>query len=89
VGAGINYTWVIASQDADLANFNVRSAWGTVLEAGVDIPIAKHMAINLEVKKIYVKVNASGILPALGGPATSASVRIDPLLLFAGIRYRF
>lgn len=89
VGAGLNYTHVFSSKDGDIAGLKVKSAFGTALQVGFDVPIDRHWAVFLDARKIYVKTTATGTVPALGGPPAKASVTLDPLIVHMGASYRF
>lgn len=89
VGAGLNYTFVLSSRDADVAGLTLKDAIGTALQAGVDVPIDGRWSVFVDARQVFVKVKATGTLPALGGPAATANVRLNPLLLNAGVGYRF
>ncbi|HSW19280.1 MAG TPA: OmpW family outer membrane protein [Ramlibacter sp.] len=86
MGAGINYTVVLASKDGAITSLDAKNAFGGVLQAGVDVPLDRRWGIFLDVKKIFLKTTATGMV----GPApASASVRLNPLLVHAGVSYRF
>jgi outer membrane protein len=89
VGAGVNYTWVISASDGDVSGLKAKSAWGTVLEAGFDVPLSPNWSLFLDVRKIFVKTSATGTLPALGGPPAKANLTLDPLITHLGVGYRF
>jgi len=89
VGAGINYTHVFSSNDGDIAGLKVDSAFGTALQAGLDIPLDKSWGLFLDIRKIYVRTTANGSIPAFGGPAAKADVTLDPTIVHAGLSYRF
>ena len=83
VGAGINYT--------DISKVNLLGgvatldshSWGGALQAGVDIPLDKNWSLNFDVKKVYIKtdVYAAGV--------NAGTLKLDPVLVGAGIGYRF
>jgi len=89
LGAGVNYTAVLESKDGVVAGLDVKSAWGGVLQAGVDVPLSAGWGLFLDIKKIYLKTTASGTVPAFGGPPAEAKIRLDPLLVHAGVSWRF
>lgn len=89
LGAGVNYTKVFSSESADISGLRVKSAFGTVLQAGVDVPLDRNWGLFLDVRKIFVKTTATGTVPALGGPPAKASVTLNPLLVHVGASYRF
>ncbi|HSV84863.1 MAG TPA: OmpW family outer membrane protein [Ramlibacter sp.] len=86
LGAGINYTIVLKSRDGAITSLDVRSAFGGVLQAGLEVPIDRNWGVFLDLKKIYLKTTACGFA---GGAPAHASVRLDPLLVHAGLSYRF
>ncbi|MEN9890893.1 MAG: outer membrane protein precursor, partial [Pseudomonadota bacterium] len=89
VGAGLNYTHVFSSSDGDIAGLRVRSAFGTALQAGVELPIGAQWSWFIDARQIFVKTRATGTVPALGGPPARADVRLDPLVLHLGLSHRF
>jgi outer membrane protein len=89
VEAGINYTTVLNSKDGAVAELDVKNARGGVLQAGVDMPVSDDWGLFLDVKKIYLKTSARGTVPAFGGPPAQARIRLVPLLIHAGIGWRF
>lgn len=89
VGAGVNYTIVLESPDGDLAQLDAKSAWGSVLQAGFDVPVNDRWSFFVDVRKVWVKTTATGVVPALGGPPAKASLKLDPVLLHLGVGYRF
>lgn len=89
VGAGINYTWALESRDADVAGLSVKNAWGSALHAGLNIPLASHWSLFLDVRKVYVKTTATGTVPAMGGLPVGLALTLNPVLVFAGVSYRF
>lgn len=89
VGAGINYTIVTRTRDGDIADLKVKNAWGSVLQIGGDFQIDKQWSVFLDVRKVFVKTTASGSIPAFGSPPAHANVKLDPLIVHAGVGYRF
>lgn len=89
VGAGINYTIVTRTRDAFINDLDTRSAWGSVLQAGVEIPIDADWSVSLDARKIFLKTKATGMLPAFGGAPTRADVRLNPLVVFLSVGRRF
>ena len=89
VGLGINDTRIVSTRDGDLAGLRVKSAWGSLLQVGVDVPLDAHWSLFLDVRKVFVKTSTSGTLPALGGLAATADVTLNPRITHAGLSYRF
>ena len=82
VGAGVNYTRfssirLPAGVDVD------RNSFGGALQLGVDIPVAKDVYLNFDVKKVYIKTDVS----AAGNK--SGTVKVDPVLFGIGLGWRF
>lgn len=87
VGVGVNYTIVLSSKDGSVQSLDAKSAWGTVAQAGFELPLNKQWSLGLDFKKVWIRTTATGTLPALGGAAAQADVRLDPLIsTFALIR---
>lgn len=89
VGAGINYTIVTRNRDAFITDLDTRSAWGSVLQLGVELPIDPTWSVSLDARKIFLKTKATGTLPAFGGASTRADVRLNPLVVFLSVGRRF
>ena len=86
VGVGVNYTIVLDS-DATAAIGSV-DEWndgvGLALQAGFDYAIDEHWSVNVDVKKLFLNMDAR-VTPA----GLNASVDLDPWIVGAGIGYRF
>lgn len=89
VGAGINYTIVTKNQDGFISDLDTRSAWGSVLQVGVEMPLSPGWSVSLDARKIFLKTKATGTLPAFGGAPTRADVKLDPLVVFLSVGRRF
>ena len=82
VGAGVNYTRfssirLPAGVDID------RNSFGAALQVGVDIPVAKNVYLNLDVKKVFIKTDVSAAGANLG------TFKVDPVLVGVGLGWRF
>lgn len=89
VGAGINYTHVFKTTDGDIGGLRIKSAWGSALQAGFDVTIHRDWSLFVDARKVFVKTTATGTIPALGGPPAKANVTLNPLIVHAGVSYRF
>jgi len=87
-GVGANYTYVFDAKDADLAGLHVDSAFGAVLQVGTNIRIHPQWAVFIDVRKVFVGLDATGTIPALGGPPAKAEITLNPWLLHAGAEFR-
>jgi outer membrane protein len=82
LGAGLNYTRfssvnLPAGVDID------RNSFGGALQAGLDVPVAKNMVVNLDVKKVYIRTDVSAAGAKIG------TFKVDPVLVGVGLGWRF
>ncbi|MBA5686666.1 OmpW/AlkL family protein [Rugamonas apoptosis] len=89
VGAGVNYTRTVSTRDGDTAGLSVDNAWGSVIQAGFNLPVDRRWSVFLDARKVFVKTKATGYVPALGAMPVGLTMRLDPLMVSAGISYRF
>ncbi|WP_101047207.1 OmpW/AlkL family protein [Macromonas nakdongensis] len=83
VGAGINYTRFSSVNLLGGAATIDRNSWGGALQVGVDIPVAKDMYFNIDVKKVFIKTDVS-----VGGNYAT-TFKVDPLLVGVGLGWKF
>lgn len=89
VGAGVNYTFTFNNKEAGpMSAFHVKNAPGFALQAGFDYMLDKHWGLNLDVKKIWLRPDATATLTSGPTPVT-AKVKLDPWLVGVGVTYRF
>lgn len=88
VGVGINYTIILDEEGQDVADFEVDNAWGTVLQTGFESMVTDRMGVYFDVKKIWLESDVRGTL-GVGGPPASGKATLDPLLVGAGVVWRF
>lgn len=85
VGAGLNYSMFYGEDTATgFTDLDVDGGIGYALQAGADYWINDHWGVNLDVKKLWLDVDAS-----LNNGAITADVDLDPWIIGAGISYRF
>jgi outer membrane protein len=83
VGAGLNYTR-FSSVNLTVAGADIeRKSVGGALQVGVDIPLARNLYLNLDLKKVYIGTNVS-----LNG-VKQGTFKVDPLLVGVGLGWRF
>ncbi|BAZ95281.1 outer membrane protein [Thiohalobacter thiocyanaticus] len=89
VGIGVNYTTFF---DEDLesgvlpnSNLDLDDSFGLALQAGVDIDLNDRWFVNGSVWYMNIDTDAS----ISGATNSNFEVAIDPMVLFAGIGYRF
>jgi len=85
LGAGINYTLPYKEDDgADTTKLEASGSFGTALQAGADYWVDEHWGFNVDVKKLWVDVDAK-----INGGAITGNVVLDPWIVGAGVSYRF
>ena len=85
VGAGINYSLFYGeSAGTGFNDLDVDNGAGPAVQAGFVYWLNDHWGLNLDVKKIWMNVDAS-----LNNGAIKADVDLDPWLIGAGVSYRF
>lgn len=83
VGAGLNYTRFSSVNVLGGAADVKRNSFGFALQAGVDIPVAKDMYLNIDVKKVYIKTDVSA------GGVKAGTFKVDPVLFGVGLGWKF
>ena len=89
VGAGVAYAWIREARGADVQSLQATSEWGLVVQAGCEATLSRRWSAFVDARKLYVDTAVSGTIAPLGGVPVAASVDLDPLILNAGIGYRF
>lgn len=91
VGIGVNYTTFFDEDLNDPAlsglNLDLEDSVGLAFQAGVDIDITDRLFVNGSVW--YMNIDTDASLSDGVNPSTDFEVAIDPVVLFAGIGYRF
>ncbi|MDU8924234.1 OmpW family outer membrane protein [Pasteurellaceae bacterium LIM206] len=89
VGVGLNYTrfFNAKSTNANITNLDVKKhSLGPVVNAGIDIKLTDNLVFNTAVWYTHIKTTAK--FDALGG-RHEVDIKLDPIVFFAGIGYRF
>ena len=89
LGAGIAYLIALKSTDAGVANFNVKNAFGSLVQVGAEIALSPKYGLFIDAKKIFLKTEVTGNVTAFGGAPAYAKARVDPLVIHAGLLVRF
>lgn len=85
VGAGLNYTYFYnnglnaGGQPISITNHS----FGPALQAGVDVQVTRSLFVNADIKKIWMRTDAS-----LGGKSLG-NLNIDPVIVGLGVGMRF
>jgi len=88
VGAGVNASFFYGTKAAGptVTGLSVDNSWGPAIQAGVDYNFSGHWFANLDVKQIFLNTAAH----VTGGTVhIKAKDSLDPLVIVAGIGYRF
>lgn len=87
VGAGVNYSWFYGEDEGTGFNdLDVEGGMGWALQAGFDYWVNDNWGLNLDVKKLFLNVDAD---VNLGATPVHADVDLDPWIVGAGVSYRF
>lgn len=85
VGAGINYTVFFDRKVADDALQVDRSTFGYAAQVGFDYMIDKNWGWNVDLKYAQIRTDVSPV----GGGASLGKLDLSPVMLGAGLTYRF
>ncbi len=88
VGVGLNASLFYSTHPAGgtVTGLSMNNSWGPAIQAGFDYNFAGHWFANLDVKQIFLNT-AAHISTPIGG--IKAKTALDPLVIGAGIGYRF
>lgn len=86
VGAGVGYMHVFGLTDGVVTDLDVASAWGPVVQAGIDFQLSERAGLYVDVKRYWVETNASGLL---NGTPISAVAEVNPWVVSGGVSLRF
>jgi outer membrane protein len=87
VGAGIAYAIILHSNGDAVSSLNVHNNFGYALQTGVEYALTQKWQAFVDVKQLWLSVNADGLLGGL--IPVSAKVKLDPTIVSAGIKFRF
>nr|AAL07268.1 unknown [Pseudomonas fluorescens] len=54
IGAGVNYTRILESKDANLKSFDADHAWSPALHVGADIDVSRNWFVSIDIRKLYL-----------------------------------
>jgi outer membrane protein len=89
IGAGVNYThfFGVSRNTALLSNVSLKDSWGVAAQLGADYVLDNHWALNVDAK--WILIDPSVQATTVGGIALSGRANLNPVLISAGIVYRF
>ncbi|RUR29974.1 OmpW family protein [Vreelandella andesensis] len=82
VGAGINYTF-FSDEELAIGELELDDSWGAAAQVGIDLLIDENWALNAAAWYIDIDTDAT-----VNG-AAAGTVEIDPVVVMAGLSYRF
>ena len=84
VGAGLNYTFFYNSKPAGaLKSLSFQNGFGEAVQVGFDYALTGRWGLNVDVKQLFLPTKAS-----VNG-AIHAKTNLDPLVIGAGVSYKF
>lgn len=89
IGGGVVYNKIIDEEDNAVTGLSVDDSWGAVLRVGFDYMIDDNWGAFGSINKLILDHDFAGTAPAFGGAPVTASVELDPLIIHAGVTYRF
>ena len=85
VGAGLNYSLFYDEKPAaGFTDLDIDNGIGYAAQAGFDYWLNENWGLNLDVKKLFLNVDAS-----LNQGTVKADVDLDPWIVGVGVSYRF
>lgn len=93
VGAGAQYIAFFSeetgSNTLQASKVEIDGAFGLTIQAGFDVAIGNGWYLNADVKKTWLDTKATWHNSAITGGDIVAKVDLDPLIISAGLGYRF
>jgi outer membrane protein len=93
VGAGAQYIHFfhekVASNTLQATSVSIDDAFGVTVQAGLDVAIGGGWYLNADVKKTWLDATATWRNSAVTGGDVIAKTDLDPLIISAGVGYRF
>ncbi|AUI65908.1 MULTISPECIES: OmpW family protein [Glaesserella] len=96
IGAGLNYTRFFNAKALNPAVSNLKvkkHSFGPVINAGIDIKLSKNLYLNTALWYTKIKTKANFTTTGVGGDGVvlnhEVKIKLDPIVYFAGITYKF
>ena len=87
LGVGVNWTHFFNNDAKGLFNsLKIDDSFGVAAQIGFEYMINRNWGVNFDVKRIYMRPDAT---VRLGAVPVTAKVRIDPWIVGVGVGYRF
>jgi outer membrane protein len=88
-GGGVAYSIIFGTNDGAIQHLQVDGSFAPVVQGGFEFPVTDRVSFFADVKKLWLSVDAKGDVPAFGFAPIKADVTLDPVIVSAGIVYRF
>lgn len=90
VGVGFNYTLVYHVHGSAIDDLHVTDGNGPSAQAGTEVRLNRHAYWFFDAKKVWVSVNARGLVDEPGGPLPArAHVTLNPVIMNSGLSWHF
>jgi outer membrane protein len=86
LGLGPAFMYVFDDTDGLLTDLKIDHAFGFAFQGGIDLMLNERWGLFADAKKVILRTEASG---SLGGVPIDADVTLDPLVVQAGLTFRF
>ncbi|HEX4860121.1 MAG TPA: OmpW family outer membrane protein [Rhizomicrobium sp.] len=86
LGMGVAYAIIIKPRDGAINDLWVHDNFGFALQAGAECPLDQRWGVFVDVKKVFLSVDAGG---NLGATPVTANVKLNPVLVSTGITVHF
>jgi len=84
LGAGLGYLMYYNEDPGSQTSIDYDNGMIYALQAGVDVGLDEHWAVNADIKKMYHQTDVS-----INGGGITADVDLDPWVIGVGVAYRF
>jgi outer membrane protein len=89
LGGGIAYIKVLKSSDGAITNLDAESGFGSVFQAGLNMPIDKTWGVFLDLRRLKWNSKATGVVPAAGGAPAQAKLKLTADVVLLGVSKQF
>jgi outer membrane protein len=86
-GLGAVYLIVFQEFDGAISDLQVHNDWGIVAQAGAEFGRSRRFGAWVDLKRAWLALDADGLLA--GSVPFEARVTLDPLIVTAGVAFRF
>jgi outer membrane protein len=84
VGGGLTYIWFWDEEGKNGFDVDLDDGFGYTLQAGFDYALSGPWSLNVDVKKVFFETGAN-----VNNGALRSTIQLDPLVVSAGVGYKF